>query len=458
MYPTLLSRVIFPGLDLFNRTQIAKSLRFLEEAEHFSLDQLRELQNRKLDDILGYAGANSTFYRDLWDEAPTGKRAASLYPQLDGLPVIDKQDLRSSTEPAPLPCFNGRALRINSSGSTGAPTTFVRSAEQESWFWALRIRMWRWAGFELGTPYLAMNLNPRTAWRKRLQDQLFRCTYLTYNADNVNSSAIVDVLKQNKIVHINAFGSTLIALAEFMTANGIENPGIRVLTSTGDNLFAPQREIIEKAFGVGVSDYYGAGGEGVHLASQCEEHDRYHVHMENSVFEILKDGRPALPGELGNIVVTQLDNRAMPLIRYDIGDLAMAGDDTPCPCGRAHPTIAAIHGRACDVIRTPSGKTLLPQFFFIGSFKTLENVARYQVVQEQLERVCVKLVAEPGCDQQESEANLRSYLDAASDGSLTIDFDWVDEIPLAGLGKPRPVVSKLGATGPAAPPAPAGSH
>jgi phenylacetate-CoA ligase len=308
--------------------------------------------------------------------------------------------------------------------------------------------MWKWAGFEFGTPYLAMNLNPRIAWRKRLQDRFFRCTYLTYNADTVNSAAIVDVLRNRKIVHINAFGSTLIALSEYMTRNGIANPGVRVLTSTGDNLFRPQREAIENAFGIGVSDYYGAGGEGVHLASQCEQRAGYHVHMENSVLEILTDGRPAKPGELGNIVVTQLDNEAMPLIRYDIGDLATAGDDTPCPCGRAHPTIASIHGRACDVIRTPSGKALLPQFFFIGAFKLLERVSRYQVVQEQLERVVVKLIAEPGCDRNASEESLQAYLDAASGGSLAVEFEWVDEIPLSGLGKPRPVVSKLGAAGP----------
>jgi phenylacetate-CoA ligase len=314
--------------------------------------------------------------------------------------------------------------------------------------------MWKWAGFELGAPYLAMNLNPRDAWRKRLQDVSFRCTYLTYNADTVNSARIIDLLSERKIVHINAFGSTLIALADYMTTHQIENPGVSVLTSTGDNLFRPQRDVIEGAFGVGVTDYYGAGGEGVHLASQCELRDRYHIHMENTVLEILKEGRPARPGELGNIVVTQLDNYAMPLIRYDMGDLAKAGDDRPCPCGRAHPTIQSINGRACDVIRTPSGSALLPQFFFIGSFKTLEKVARYQVVQEQIERISIKLVAEPGCDQRASEMSLRGYLDAATGGSLAVDFEWVPEIPLAGLGKPRTVVSKLSLAGstPSVPP------
>jgi len=445
VYKSIFQRAVFPILDRLNQTEISKVLAFLGETESCSDSELRGLQDRKLSEILNWTRENSGFYRDFWASEGQDRRASSDYPELDGLPVVTKDDLRGAASQFPLPAYVGNVLEIRTSGSTGTPTQFLRSQEQESWFWATRMRIWQWAGYELGQPYLALNLNKRDKWSKRMQDLLFRCTYLSYNAENLDSRGVLEALKRSGAVHINAFGSTLHLLARYMRDNGIENPGVRVLTTTGDNLSRDHREDIEAAFGVPAIDYYGAGGEGAHLASQCTQADRYHLHVENSVVEILRDGRPAKPGEMGSVVFTQLDNRAMPLVRYDVGDLATVSDGEPCPCGRAHPTIGGINGRACDVILTPRGGALLPQFFFIGPFKLLDNLRKYQVVQEELDRLVVKLVADPGCDKPAAENAIREYISEAAEGSLKIEFDWVEEIPLTGLGKPRPVISKLSA-------------
>jgi len=447
VYPLVFRRLLLPALDRFNRTSITRVLESLRASESLSLRELRALQTGKLQRLLKYTGDNSDFYRRFWSSPSTERRAASLYPDLDGLPIVSKKELRPHADGFPLASFRGRSLKVQTSGSTGTPMTFVRSTEQESWFWGLRIRCWQWAGYDLGEPYLALNLNRRDAWKKRLQDHFFRCWYLTYDVNTQDSRHICSLLASRQITHINAFGSTLFPLAQYMKRHGIPNPGVRVLTSTGDNLYPAQRELIERVFGVPVTDYYGAGGEGMHLASQCENHDRYHVHMENSILEIIKDGRPALPGEVGSIVVTQLDNYAMPLVRYDLGDLATAADEQPCPCGRAHETIASINGRACDLIYAPSGAVLLPQFFFIGPFKTLSKVARYQVVQERSEEVTIKLVAKRGCDHLACETMLSGYIADATQGTLEVRFDWVSDIPLSGLGKPRTVVSRLSMAG-----------
>lgn len=443
LYPALFRAALFPALDLANRTRVGRALRRLEATEGLSRAELQVLQQEKLEAILGWTRRHSTFYRRLWESAGEERRAASRYPQLDGLPVIAKEDLRPALGEFPLAACRDRVLAVHTSGSTGVPMTFLRSAEQESWFWALRIRMWQWAGWRLGEPYLAVNLNRRDAWKKRLQDRFFRCTYLTYNTDDQDSQRILDLAAVRRIRHVNGFASSLAALARHMLDSGRANPGIEVITATGDSLVPAVRSEIEAAFGVGVTDYYGAGGEGLHLASQCELRRRYHVHMECSVVEVLKSGRPARPGEVGHVVVTQLDNRAMPLVRYDLGDLATCGDQEPCPCGRAHETLEAVNGRACDVVRTPVGTTLLPQFFFIGAFKALAGVDRYQVVQDRLDHLTVKLVAAAGCDRRRCEGSLADELDRASRGSLAVDFEWVPEIPLAGRGKPRPVVSEL---------------
>jgi len=443
MYNVILRQAILPVLDTFNRTQISKALKFLEQSQWWSEEHLLELQKTKLLKILSWTRQNSSFYNEHWKAGGEERRATSVYPELNGLPIVNKEDLRARSRDFPLDSFTGRVLPVQSSGSTGVPMTFFRSGQQESWFWAIRFRMWQWAGYELGDPYLVINLNQRLAWKKKLQDLLFRCCYLSYNANNEDSQHILACLRRRKIVHLNGFSSTLLVLARYMKQNGIENPGVRSITSTGDDLFPDQKKFVEAVFGVGVTDYYGAGGEGVHLASQCEYGSQYHVHMENSIVELIRDGRPARPGETGSVVVTQLDNYPMPLIRYDLGDIATASDNAPCPCGRALQTIESINGRACDIVCTPNGAALLPQFFFIGAFKTLEKVDRYQIIQERLDRINIKLVASPGCDQPKCERALANEVTQATRGSLKVEFDWVHEIPLSGRGKFRPVISRL---------------
>lgn len=445
MYSALFRRLVFPALDRVNGTRIHAILGQLEETEGWSRAQLEELQGRKIDAMLGWVREHSPFYRDFWQKAGDDRRAASAYPLLDELPIVRKAELREAVEAGifPEPDFGGQAIRVNTSGSTGRPMIFYRSKEQESWFWATRIRMWKWAGYVPGEPYMAINLNVRTGLKKRLQDLLFRCTYLTYNADTQDSERIVELLRGRGIRHINAFSSTLLVLAQHMARHGIPNPGVTALTATGDNLAPPQRELIARAFGVPVTDYYGAGGEGVHLASQCRINDRYHLHLENAITEVIVDGRPAKAGEVGTIVVTQLDNQAMPLVRYELGDLATVGDETPCACGRDFPTLLDIQGRACDMIYTPSGGALLPQFFFIAAFKFLDKVYRYQIVQDAIDHLTIKLVAEEGCDRRQCEVSLRENIAKAAGDVFTMDFEWVDEIPLTAAGKPRPVISLL---------------
>jgi phenylacetate-CoA ligase len=193
---------------------------------------------------------------------------------------------------------------------------------------------------------------------------------------------------------------------------------------------------------VGVVDYYGAGGEGFHLASQCEERGEYHVHVENSVVEILRDGRPARPGEMGEVVVTQLDNRAMPLVRYATQDTAVPSAETACRCGRGLPLLASVQGRVPDIVFAPDGSALVVHFFTI-LFEHLEGIRQFQVVQRAADRIQVRMVPEDGLERRTVEARVRDAVSRATAGSLTVDFDYVGDIPLAPSGKRRFVISEV---------------
>ena len=442
LYTRLFGLGVFPLLDRLNGTRIDRLLSQLLESEHLSPAEMRSRQETAAAKVVETTRARSAFYRRLWSGERPG--LPSAYPPLDGLPIVTKSDLAAARDEFPLTDTPGKVLTCVTSGSTGKPMTFHRSVEQESWFWALRFRIWGWAGYRPGDPYLTVNLNPRLAWKKKLQDRLFRCAYLTFNADNLDAERITETLRGRRIRHLNGFSSSLFVLAQHMLDRGLSAPTVEGVTATGDALFSVYREAIEAAFGLRVLDYYGAGGEGVHLASQCiESGSRYHIHPENAVLELLDDQGPAPPGRPGRIVVTQLHNDAMPLVRYELGDVAVpAPEGTRCTCGRTLPMLERLEGRMPDLITVADGTFLVPHFFVV-LFKGLQDIHRYQIHQREPDRMVVRLVARPGCDRAAVESVVRREVTAGTRGLITPEFDWVDDIPLSGAGKRRLVISEV---------------
>ncbi len=128
----------------------------------------------------------------------------------------------------------------------------------------------------------------------------------------------------------------------------------KALLTSSQTLTERARKSIESAFGSPVFDSYTSRELGG-IAYECDAHRGYHVVAEGYIVEILVDGRPAKAGETGDLVITDLNNYAMPFIRYQIGDLATASDDAPCVCGRGAPRIAAVHGRMPSIIHAPRG-------------------------------------------------------------------------------------------------------
>ncbi len=443
-YSALFRRVVFPTLDHLNGTSVNKKLSYLSRSQWFPLERLESIQKEKLRKILAWTESESSFYRSLWRSASSDQRSSSSYSLLDGVPIVTKAQLRENMSDFPVKAYRGRVHSVKTSGSTGSPMTFFRSSEQESWFWALRMRIWQWAGYVPGEPYLTLNLNPRTAWKKRLQDVLFRCSYHGFNANRHDVDAVLHELQAKKIRHLVGYASSLFLLSQAMQRQGIQNPGVTTVLSTGDTLFAGYRDEIESVFNTKVIDYYGAGGEGLHLASQCGESEHYHIHVENAVVEIILAGRPAQPGETGEIVVTQLDNKAMPLIRYATGDVGTLLEERAesCPCGRELPLIRSVEGRVSDIVLAPNGSGLVVHFFTI-LFEHLEGIKQFQIEQLQDSEIVARIVPRHDYSARVSEQKIRDAVGKATEGTLGVAFEYLESIPVSPSGKRRFVVSKL---------------
>ena len=116
------------------------------------------------------------------------------------------------------------------------------------------------------------------------------------------------------------------------------------------------------------------------IAAECEKHEGLHVTIDNLYVEILKDGKPAKPGESGEIVITDLNNYGMPFIRYKNGDIAVQSDNA-CSCGRGLPLIHDIDGRKMDTITAFDGK-VVSGGFFPHLMKEIEEIGKFQVIQQ----------------------------------------------------------------------------
>jgi phenylacetate-CoA ligase len=179
------------------------------------------------------------------------------------------------------------------------------------------------------------------------------------------------------------------------------------------------------------------------IATECPSHDGLHTSMETLVVEIVvRDGkggeRPAEPGELGEVVVTDLTNHAMPFIRYANGDLAVAGKPGTCPCGRALPRLASVEGRVTETLVDGSGARVNGLVFNVVIAHLAHAIRQFQVVQHK-DRAVTLRVAPTATFDAAIEATLRATWERYLTG-LPVKLELVEDIPISPSGKRQVVV------------------
>jgi phenylacetate-CoA ligase len=199
------------------------------------------------------------------------------------------------------------------------------------------------------------------------------------------------------------------------------------------------RALCRDAWNVKLCDAYSAEETG-HIALQCPEHEHYHAQSESLIVEILReDGAPSAPGETGRVVVTTLHNFATPLIRYELGDYAVAGG--PCPCGRGLPVIERVLGRTRNLLRLPDGRRFFPSFP-ADRWAHLAPVRQLQVAQRTLEDIEIRVVADRPLTAAE-EASLAAAFREMFLYPFRIGFAYRDQIGRSGNYKFEDFISEL---------------
>lgn len=367
------------------------ALRYYEQlrrTQWLAPEHIRALQETRLRALVKHAYRHVPYYRDHFDRLGIDPDEIRHLEDLPRLPLLTKDALRRNLHFDLLSDAHDklRMLPITTSGASGEPLTVYADRTQLEMRWAAALRSQEWTGYRFGDRQVqllssASDSSRLQRWRARLDAFLSRRTVAS--AMDLSRAGIdrgVEVLRRNRPAVVNGDAETLHLLAQYLQHQRVDGLRPAAVTSSEQTLSPESRAVIEEAFGAAVFDRYTSRELG-EIAHECEQHRGYHVNAECFIVEILCGDRPARPGETGDVVVTDLTNLSVPLIRYAIGDRATAVDPR-CPCGRGLPLIGPIQGRAQAIIAGTDGRAV-PGMFFADLLREYGHVVRqFKVVQE----------------------------------------------------------------------------
>ena len=238
------------------------------------------------------------------------------------------------------------------------------------------------------------------------------------------------------------YATAIYRFAQFIRTSQYQNITFEGVITTSETLLTPVRQYIEETFQCKVFNRYGTlelGG----VACECEMHTGLHISMENNYVEILQNGSPSKPGEVGEIIVTNLNNFGMPFIRYNIEDAGAWYSGEDCSCGRESQMIEMVEGRLVDSFQTKDGRRVWAGFAGAG-FRCLTHptIKQFQVVQKSLDRMIVRLVENEKIP-SDILVEISEVIQVTFGSSIVVDFEFPDQILPLKSGKHQYAVSEL---------------
>jgi phenylacetate-CoA ligase len=425
-----------------------------------SRDELEEYRDARLRRLLVHAYERVPYYRRLFDRHRLHPRHVRGAVDLDLIPVTTKQDLRGLADKQVLASGldPARMLSVRTSGSTGEPFTIRRTWLEDKRNYLLRLRALRSLGVRLGDCRVAVGVvRPSHPNDRKLLGTALRALGISrsFRLDGLQEpEATVRALRQLRPDVITGMPGMLGRVADYLLSSGGEPVRPRVLIVGGEMLTPVMKRRLTDAFDAPVRQTY-ASHEFPLLGWECTETGQFHVCDDGVILEVLHKGRPAEPGESGEVVVTNLSAYAMPFIRYRLGDVATRGDEH-CACGQPFSTIRAIQGRMIDSFTLPDGRVLHPYQILTKMIGGGDSwIRQYQLLQERKDRIVLRVLpTQPSVSEHIAEIE-RSIHPLLGPG-VEFQVQLIDEMPLEPSGKFRPSRSLVRSEYEAAPAVPHG--
>lgn len=428
----------------YRRTPVWRRYAYLRQSQYWPTEVLHYLQLQKLQRLLSVVENSSDYWRHRFQQYGVGGRRLKTLADWQQFPIMEKQDIDQMLrvdQPD-----TARLVRKRTGGSTGEPVTLYASPDHVWWSMAAMLRFYEWMGYKPGDRRAKLFAAPthtgvpESTLRNRARNLLSNTLYL--NALQMEPDHVIEMaarLRRFAPTLLVGYTSSMATMARTLHARG-EPLGISPLTimNAAEPLDAPRRALIEHGLGGRLYDHYGTRDVG-YVADECKRHTGLHVHMEYLIVEVVDEhGQWMPPGEEGDILITELENRGMPTMRYRLGDRGVMADHA-CGCGRGLPLLSAIVGRSTDVIVLPNGNRLTGLVFphLLKDFPVTE----YQIVQKRVDMVEVALVLAEGLQTAGILHQIQTALQSILTG-VELRISQVESIPRTKSGKLRSVISE----------------
>jgi phenylacetate-CoA ligase len=418
---------------------IAKASKEIREDLGSSEQEKRNMADQKRKAILEYHSANNSFYKNL-----LGDNSAAPWPNL---PIITKKDLQRPIHEMLSDEFNERDVYIaNTSGSSGHPFFFAKDKYSHALTWAYIFESYRNLGISpehWQARFYGIPLDLISNVKEKIKDRfMHRVRFPVFDLGDAQLEIFLQRFRSRKIHYVYGYTNSILLFSKFVRASGIvvRNicPTLFACIVTSEVCTDEDKKTIESALGVPVYREYGASELDV-IAIE-DRAGRWSVNESNLFVEVVDDANRPLPiGEEGRIVVTSLTNKAMPFIRYEIGDVGILSRD------EKGLVIKKLSGRINDTIVLPSGKKSPGLTFYYVSRSILESsgvLKEFIIRQTALDSFEFDVVADRALTEQET-SEIRSKMVQYLEPGLKLKINRVEKISRPASGKIKHFYSEI---------------
>lgn len=417
--------------------------------QYLPMEKLKEIQVGRLKEMLLYSYNNVPYYTRILGEVKVVVDGKVNLDNFSKIPVLTKDIVREHFDELKCKDLDKRKWYLNTSGgSTGEPVKVIQdniswdSGMASKWFFSTfagkypgdkEVKLW---GSERDI------LKGSIGFKAKLKNLVFNRILLnSFKMSGDDMRQYVEIINKSKPTLIEAYVQSVYELARFIKSNEITVYSPQsVLTSAG-TLYSGQQKLIEEVFRVKVYNRYGSREVG-DVACSCEEDEGLHVNVLTHHVEILDDKmQPCKAAEIGQMYVTILNNYSMPLIRYQIGDIAVPAKNEQCSCGRGLPLIGKVVGRVGSMIKTKKG--IFDSTALTTSFYYFESIKEYQVVQKRMDYIIVNIVPTDRVLWKHERDSVEEKLKKILGDEVVFDFQVVNKIEPSKSGKYLYIMSEV---------------
>lgn len=427
----LIKHVLFPAWVRKNASARLAYLERFERSQFLTRDAILELQWTQFRALLQHAFDRCDFYRRKMSAIGMVPDDIRTPDDIAKVPTTSKEEIQESLPDLVADTYRTQSLlKDMTGGSTGSPMVFYYTEDRLDSRVAATLRHNRWTGWDIGDKMAVLWGAPRDlaagAMKARVRDWILdrRVMLDASSIDEDRMRAFHERLVVHKPQFVLAYANTMALFAQFLRDTRLPPHRPRAIICSGEALTQENRALIEETFGCKVFNRYGSREFAV-IASECGRHHGMHINAENLLVE-------AVAGEL---VVTDLKNLAMPMIRYrtrDAGTLI----DTPCECGRGLPLLDLSGGRVTEFLTALGGQKVSGIVLATYAITNLPGIRQIQFVQQRRDCVKARVVRRPEWSDH-SAAMLVSRIRGFLGDAMTVNLEFVDTIPLEASGKYR---------------------